>query len=289
MSLTIAPLVAWRPNVVYDGKDSNSILVKSKSHARELLDGFLRGASCEEDLLLHLPRSLLDDDSVSEILQSVKKAKRKYTYDPERRILKVFSMARPVHDAFVTFAIFWFNRRLSCLTAEEEDSVLVSTELIQMTGVLHTAHGKKSLAWRKYPDLLVQFGDFASKKIPRLVIEVGFSESYGDLRHNAHQWLEKSYPRVPLVMIVKIEEDVVSLKRRKTTPEYQSTLKHLIANYGSSERCNENGIDGIGMDASSDSFYKDLESEISICDWVGPLRIFLSRNMGDGLHRPCPS
>jgi hypothetical protein len=67
--------------------------------------------------------------------------------------------------------------------------------------------GKKRQAWTKFPDAIILFREPGGRSFPRVVFEVGFSESYDDLRNDVFQWLERSGGHIKLAVLVKIEED----------------------------------------------------------------------------------
>ena len=50
---------------------------------------------------------------------------------------------------------------------------------------------RKNLSWKKEPDLRLGFGKLGHESIPRLVIEVGFSQPKKDLVDDAVEWLSR--------------------------------------------------------------------------------------------------
>jgi hypothetical protein len=144
---------------------------------------------------------------------------------------------------------------------------------------------KKRTAWHKYADRAIVFGEAVAEKIPTVVFEVGFTETYSDLKHDARQWLERSDGKVQLVILVDIKEDEGARKRIQATRESQKRVKRLARQFG-----NAAGKENLGLRSESDmeisdaELYDSLKSEIMTEDWIGPIRASLEMwHLHDGV------
>ncbi|KAL2846446.1 hypothetical protein BJY01DRAFT_175228 [Aspergillus pseudoustus] len=256
-------------------RKSNSIPLKSVDDTVKRLISFLESDPCDTDLLLRISPEIASSDKVSSILRSAAEAKWRYTYDTEYQILKVFSMSRPIHDAFQLYLNLFVKHMIPFLTPEQVFQLNLHTTEQVMSGIAATLGGKKVQAWDKRPDALVVFGNPVFEQvIPTIVVEVGFSESYQDLINDTRQWLTKTETPLALVILVKIEENTIPLQHRKSSPGFASTFRRLLLKYGDERAYAEGGIQGTAVDEASFS-RAALESDIVTSDWVGDIKVYL--------------
>lgn len=114
------------------------------------------------------------------------------------------------------------------------------------------------------------------RSLPLVVSEVGFSETYDDLRNDAHQWLSRSSGRVRLVILIKIEEGTrlleVHRRKQESLPSFQK--------YGNDLGKLRAGIKSETSEESDTEVYNGIYSEIRQTDWVGPI-MGIIRSLGD--------
>jgi hypothetical protein len=103
-------------------------------------------------------------------------------------------------------------------------------------------------------------------------VEVGFSQSYEDLVLDARQWLLRSTRPPNVVILVKIEEGIASLRSHKCTIAYQSRLKTLLLQHCDAYALASADLDGTGAPEINVDV---LREQIVIEDWVGNLRVFI--------------
>jgi len=106
-------------------------------------------------------------------------------YDPQKGILVVRGMARPLHDSIQRLASRFLNQaHYGFLTREECDTLQMTTEGYLLTRKLEDSVAsenrlrKKPGAWLKFPDARFDFEDpdtFSTS--PTIIFEVGFSEN----------------------------------------------------------------------------------------------------------------
>ncbi|CEL02792.1 hypothetical protein ASPCAL03955 [Aspergillus calidoustus] len=143
-----------------------------------------------------------------------------------------------------------------------------------MTGsVPSTLANRKAQAVTKCPDSAVVFGNKRVEPlIPTVVVEVGFSQSYEDLVLDARQWLLRSTRPPNVVILVKIEEGIASLRSHKCTIAYQSRLKTLLLQHCDAYALASADLDGTGAPEINVDV---LRKQIVIEDWVENLRVFI--------------
>lgn len=66
--------------------------------------------------------------------------------------------------------------------------------------------GRKAPAVAKQPDTFIALHNDGRILFPRVVFEVGFSQSYAEVLDDVHQWLVRSEGRIPLAVLIFIEE-----------------------------------------------------------------------------------
>ncbi|KAL4942118.1 hypothetical protein BDV06DRAFT_222452 [Aspergillus oleicola] len=124
--------------------------------------------------------------------------------------------------------------------------------------------------------------------IPRVVVQVGFSESYQDLKGDMQQWLRRPRPPPKIVIFIKFEEDKRSLKKYQDSEGFRRKRHHLLLYYGKELALGQqhDNVELHGQeqdreqarDPTSTEFLHlidNLKSEIIASDWVGPLNAFL--------------
>jgi len=132
-------------------------------------------------------------------------------------------------------------------------------------------HSRKNLSWKKEPNFVLGFGKLG---IPRLVVEVGFSQSKKDLIDDAVEWLLRER-RLMVVILVDINEDNRALTQTQNSDGFHSRVQSLQNRYGNGSE------DSDGESESGQTLYDNIDRAIVDGDWVGPLRASLevwSRN-----------
>ena len=117
-------------------------------------------------------------------------------FDPESEILKVQAMPHPLHDAIYELnGRFLVEASHHILTPTERKCVTTASKgllLSKSKTKLGVDKKKKKQSWCKYPDGIILYSQLGHRSFPRIVFEVGLSESYSDLVSDAHQWLLRS-------------------------------------------------------------------------------------------------
>lgn len=287
MIATQAPREQWLSNVqgftaVPTGSTATSdysqpvIAVESVDVAENHLRSYLALANPLYDLRLRIPAAVLFSKPVEKILRSVLRQKRRFAYDRETSVLRLYAMSRPLHDSVASLVSKFIVQAIitGFITPEEEQYINSSHEGVLLAGkVFHANQNRKKLhAWTKYPDTAIVFGDEESDPLPSVVFEAGFTESYDDLVSDAAQWLQKSRGKVRLVILVNIEEDVQSRIARRTSSEAQRRTRKLLTEFGKAKVKDREGIDHKDSDVESDEeMYDDIRCRIVVEDWVGPI------------------
>jgi hypothetical protein len=93
---------------------------------------------------------------------------------------------------------------------------------------------RRSLSWKKEPDLVLGFGNLRYGSIPRLLVEVGFSEPKQDLIDDAVEWLCRQR-RVTAVILIDINEDDRALAQTQHSDDFLSRLQTLQSRYGNTD------------------------------------------------------
>ncbi|KAA8892623.1 hypothetical protein FN846DRAFT_915090 [Sphaerosporella brunnea] len=134
-------------------------------------------------------------------------------------------------------------------------------------------------AWAKTPDAGFYAQQGSDDSLPRVVCEIGFSESYDDLVDDAYQWLMKA-PDVQLVILVKAEEDSKTLAARQKSR--RGEIERLVWQFGNRlARSKLKMHPGLreqrkAEDSDSDTaLYRTIADHISYSDWIGPLTAYL--------------
>lgn len=238
------------------------------------------GSAQLHDLRLRISETVFDSKPVHSILRTILQQRRKITYDRETSVLRVYAMARPVHDAIShlvsNFKVDAFKTGFT--TPEESESIVCgNTSVLLARSKFHESRKTKKLqAWTKFPDAAILFVDPESGQLPSVVFEVGFTESYADLVSDAAQWLEKSGGDVRLVVLVNVEEDIQSRKASQKSKESQRRTLELLSKFGNNKAKGQEEGSDVETDAESDAeMYKSIKSTIVVEDWIGPIKTTL--------------
>ncbi|KAL0632779.1 hypothetical protein Q9L58_008329 [Maublancomyces gigas] len=143
---------------------------------------------------------------------------------------------------------------VKCMPTIVHDAILpyYSHEFGKMYKRDFITDAEKGSGIKKQADVSVYYGEGV---FPSLVCEVGFTESYIDLLEDARQWLEKSYGKVRLVMIVKLEEEKKStIKSGAINPLREEDNTRQVPEDDDSEGDNQ-AVEEFGSDPAS---YEDL-------------------------------
>jgi hypothetical protein len=267
---------------VKQGEHQDLEQVSSVSELIRILGDFLAGLG-ENDLKICTPEELIYEPDVQKLLKGQRKV-----YDPNRGILTVIGMARPLHDAIQRIAYRFLNRAThESLTVEESDALQISNAGFLLTRREEDANAfprKKAGAWMKYPDACFLFEDPETHQTtPMVVFEAGFSEKYPDLIADARDWLLYTRGKVRLVILLEIQEDL-SLKRAyQKTKQSKERVKNLLVKYA-----NDKGKEHLDMGEehfgkensdltppSDTDLYNSIEDQVVSEDWVGPITAYL--------------
>jgi hypothetical protein len=252
------------------------IAVESVDGAEHHLLSYLALANPLYDLRLRIPEAVLSSKPVDDILRSILRQKRRFAYDRETSVLRVYAISRPIHDV-VSFLVLKFlveAIRTGFITPKEEKYINCGNTNVRLAqSRFYTNQNTKKLqAWTKFPDATILFGGPKSKPSPSVVFEVGFTESYDDLVSDAAQWLQKSGGKVRLVILVNIKEDIQSQRVRQRFSEARKRIRELIIRFGNAKAKDREEIDHEDSDVESNAkLYDDIESTIMAEDWVGPI------------------
>jgi len=263
------------------------ISVESADTAQCHLLSYLGSPDTLDDLRLRIPEIVLFSRPVEKILKSALLQKRRFSYDRETSLLRIYAIARPIHDAVANLVADFLMEAVATGFIMPEERKYISCHnagvRLSKSKFNPSQKTKKRPAWTKFPDATIQFR-VKRKLLPSVVFEVGFSENYSDLVSDAKQWLEKSRGKTRLVILVNVEEDNKSRKARLSTNEAKRRIRDLVARFGNAEGKRREGIDDevsdvepdvepdVEFDADSDAdLYDEIEAAIVIEDWVGPI------------------
>jgi hypothetical protein len=139
-----------------------AIVIGSVKDAEHHLLSYL-GSDYLDDLRLQIPWTIFVNERIEEVLRSAKKQKRRFAYDRETSVLKVYAMARPVHGAIYRFVDRFLvaARETGFMTKEERECIGLSNDSERLAGKLFHAEldTKKLHTWTKFPDAISTFGD----------------------------------------------------------------------------------------------------------------------------------
>ncbi|KAJ9214273.1 hypothetical protein DTO166G4_4118 [Paecilomyces variotii] len=245
--------------------------INTLSEAQKVLTRYFQ-FEISTDLIVRIPEKLLYAPPVKQALKKAKAQKRIFSYDRETSILKIRGMARPVHDAIVTFASEFLSDAIvtGFIPPELRKRVVVSTCGQIMTRMRDIGSGSKLQGWTKYPDISIAFRD--EQLVPMIVFETGFAEQYEDLRNDAYQWLLRSGGKVRLVVLVDINEDKRVLQSCQESQDARQRLRKLVRDYGNDFVKNKHGIKSYDdTDTSDAELYDNIRAHIIPSDWMGPI------------------
>lgn len=258
----------------------SAIAIQLIDTAEKYISSFFASEATFHDLLLQIPENIFRSRSVETILRSAARQKRRFTYDREKCVLRLYAMSRPLHDAVSLLVSRFLLKAFTTgfVTASEQDNVSCGTTGVTLSRTVITAAGTKPQAWTKYPDAVILYGPPDSTPIPSVIFEVGFSESYKDLLNDAQQWLERSGGKVQLVVLIDINEDIKTRKSRQNTKEAKQRLKNLLISFGTTIARENEGIElDVCETESNPDTYDEIESQIFAEDWVGPIEATLEQ------------
>ena len=264
-------------STIFDDSFNSVITVDSVSAAEHHLRSYLALANPIYDLRLRIREAVLFDKPVKNLLRAAFRQKRRYSYDRESLILRVYARSRPIHDAVLRLVSEFVARagEASFFAPDEKECIGVGNTGVMLTRSHFSSKSgkKKPQAWTKYPDAVILFDDPNSKKdLPSVVFEVGFSESYPDLLSDAQQWLHKSSGKIRVVVLVDIVEDTKTLQTLQMSKRAQSRIRRLLTQFGTASAKAREGVDHEGPDPESDQEqYDNIEAQIVVEDWVGPI------------------
>lgn len=219
-----------------------------------------------ENVFLRLERLLVSLQEHGQVLR--------YVYDRDSCILKVMSTGNPIHQALqMSFSTMWAKyaverlhpNKLLFLFCTGQQSMRMARSPVDQTAQ------RKIPARDKTPDLAIYFRTPSGKKLLTVAFEVGFSETYEDLLSDAKQWLVKKSNQVNIAIIINIKEDKAARHQVQKTPKSQKRLRELLIEFGSEEARLRDGIDSQPDVNSSDELFSEIESNINVDDWIGPL------------------
>ncbi|KAF8241417.1 hypothetical protein K440DRAFT_626652 [Wilcoxina mikolae CBS 423.85] len=205
----------------------------------------------------------------------------RHDYNASTATLTIRGMPTPVHDCFGEFICMCAGdmRATGFLTKVESRSVIVrcgSTDHALPSSGSATATGTpggKAVGIVKQPDVALQV---RRQMFPRIVFEVGFTQTYESLREDCRQWLIRSAGRVTRMFLVKIEED--DRVRRPEGVEDDDAIG------GMAEEARVKSM-LLGSDDSTPDAYDELFENITVEDWVGKLTAFIEEYRYDSASR----
>lgn len=252
-------------------------------------------ATSSEDFDLEIPGKFYFTGRFQEFLDLAQERNQilRYAYFPNDRRLQIVPMSNHVHQA-----LCWaLEKDLREFQSEGSSSKQVFKHLdigtasmpMGRSSVDQTAQ-RKTPARKKTPDLAISFLSPRGTNFQfTVILEVGFAETYDDLHSDALQWLTKSAD-VNLAIIVDIKEDRITLQAEKDTTAFHTRTRKLVDQFGNEQaRARDDGIDdtdgkvsddrgdgnddpsSILSDAATDDLMEELQTEIHVDDWVGPL------------------
>ncbi|BCS29410.1 uncharacterized protein APUU_70980S [Aspergillus puulaauensis] len=248
--------------------------INTPDELEHLIRCYLRTQTAN-DITINCPESLLYVEPIKKLMQEHPRGNHPwFSYDREHCLLKLFAMARPLHDAAAMLASsFMTSAAVSqFIPAQIQRKIAISTKGFLMTRSYEPQSGSKVQAWTKYPDLSIVFR--ADQPIPVVVFETGFSEAYDDLKNDATQWLQRSGGKVRLVILVKIEEDLKTRRSLQKDPASRKRIRQLVREFGTDIVKEKHGLDepeNDESDASNPDIYDNIRASVVVYDWVGPI------------------
>lgn len=182
-------------------------------------------------------------------------------------------MPKAVHNALEGF-LFKVMTRLRCqnvITEAEEDQLEFGfgTDINLLYRDTTAQLGRKAPATAKQPDASISLFSGVGSQVPRVVFEVGFSQSYDQVFNDVRQWLERSEGAIPVAILIFIEEHPIASPSDDNTDD------------------DDNAQHSDDSEASNMSLYRRLSSSCDVDQYVGPISAFaeLFRISPAGVYR----
>ena len=252
---------------------------KSIECAHRLIQGYIKSESSRE---FQLVVSEVIVRKIANLFPKIVEQEYVITFCPSSSILLIVPMPTPVHNIITSFLHYSMTEWVGSgfLTAD------VYKHIQFMPPASKLPRGQRRV-WKKESDCLLGFGVFGQKLIPRVAIEVGFSQPYGDLISDVCAWLRRER-RLSIVILVNIDEDLRVLREIQSSEGFQHRARGLLSLYGNTAGQGNNWISVEESDARSESdqtLYDSIDRSITDSDWVGPLTATLEIwcRSGDGV------
>jgi len=245
--------------------------VRSTKSAHEILRRYTSSQNFRElELVVSEPVIRHIVKSLSDI------ADQGYTvlYDLSTSVLHICPMPTPIHNIIIDFIFHQLNEwvKRGFLTPDIYEHIRFMSPPTKLPKSRYTA---QRISWRKDPDCTLGFGILGSKTIPRVVIEVGFSQPYDDLVNDVTEWLDRDR-RIGAAIFINIDEDTQILRNIQASEGFHSRTQALLDKYGNAAGRNKHGLSVSDSDCESgQTLYDSIDAEIVETDWVGPLEASL--------------
>ncbi|KAA8912202.1 hypothetical protein FN846DRAFT_996545 [Sphaerosporella brunnea] len=253
---------------------------------------FLRAPPiAERDLVLTVAHSAYLSPALTGLLAACDRQHRRWSFNPYIAgkpgfgTLRICSMVRSVHNSLGKHIsdLFRAMNRAPFLEDAEAEVLDIFAREVKLPSIRYQRSEKccKWPAWAKTPDAGFYVQQGSDDSLPRVVCEIGFSESYDDLLDDAYQWLLKA-PDVQLVILVKVDEDSKTLAARQKSR--QNEIEQLVWQFGNRlarsklktrpDLRRKRKADDSNSDSDT-ALYRTIADNISYSDWVGPLTAYL--------------
>lgn len=158
-----------------------------------------------------------------------------YDYNPETFVLRISGMPAGAHNELEYFihsclTLLLYHRFIDLAEYKQID-VGWSSAFILPGRATTPQIGRKPPAVAKVPDCYIGLRDKGESWFPRVVFEVGFSQSYEEVRDDAYQWLVRSDGGIPLVVLIKIEEHPIPAPPPDDDPQSDDSADSDVAIY----------------------------------------------------------
>ena len=244
----------------------------------------------EEDLQLKTPLY----PEYTELLESLECI---WAYDPDRGVLTVRAIAKPLHDSINMYMSYFLRDLAGFLTPEENASIALSQAPSLLAGGVSKKNQGQKQPWHKYPDSAIVFRSPSHDRIPTVIVETGFTERYNDLLSDKNQWILKT-ESVNLVLIFNIKERGRPTKH--DGEEAHGRIRALLMDYGNKEGKSRHAAISQYQDEQTSSsgasnaerpsdaaLYNQIAEQVQVKDWVGELSVhlFWERDSSGGSRR----
>lgn len=170
-------------------------------------------------------------------------------------------MPKAAHDELEDFLRKSMTRFvLRNITTEAEDDQLhvgSSTDIKLPYRATTAQVGRKAPAFAKQPDAFIRLKDNGESVFPRVIFEVGFSQTYEEVMDDGRQWLVRSEGEIPLVVLIFIEEHPIPARPAVADVDMDGN--------------DQNSDDSADSDVA---MYRRLRLSCNVDDHVGPLSAF---------------